>query len=221
MIKENDTPAGLKGIARIKVESPDEKFSVKELVIAKRPGFLRLETLNPLGHPAFFAVTDGKELFLFYPSENKFYHGMASPENISVFIPLNLRLEEIVSILLGKVSLIDYDTDQVECQVEGGFYLLRLSRDDGRFKQVLKVSISNQKVVESKTYEEEALILDVRFGHYESIEGELFPKDISISMPHDKTKVNVRYKKIEFSSEINSAEFRLIPPQGVEVIILE
>jgi outer membrane lipoprotein-sorting protein len=221
MIEGNDTPAGLKGIAKIKVESPDEKFSVKELVIAKRPGCLRLETLNPLGHPAFFAVTDGKEIFLFSPSENKFYHGMASPENISVFIPLNLRLEEIVSILLGKVSLIDYDADQAECQVEGDFYVLRLTSEDGRFKQMLNVSISKQKVVESKTYEEEALILAVKYGHYESMEGELFPKDISISMPHDKTKVNVRYKKIEFFSEINSAEFRLIPPQGVEIISLE
>jgi hypothetical protein len=146
---------------------------------------------------------------------------MASPENMSVFIPLNLRLEEIVSILLGKVSLIDYDTDQAECQAEGDFYVLRLFTKDGRLKQVLKISLSSQKVVESKTYEEEALILAVKYGHYESMEGELFPKDISISMPHDKTKVNVRYKKIEFFSEINSAAFRLIPPQGVEVISLE
>ena len=222
VIREEGIPSGLKGIARIKVESPDEKFSMKELVIAKRPDCLRLETLSPLGHPEFFAVTDGKELFLFSPSENKFYHGMASPENISVFIPLNLRLEEIVSILLGKVSLIDYDTDQAECQVEGDFYVLRLFTKDGRLKQVLKISLSGQKVVESKTYErEEGLILAVKYGHYESMEGELFPKDISISMPHDKTKVNVRYKKIEFFSEINSTEFRLIPPQGVEVIILE
>ena len=221
MIREEGIPSGLKGIARIKVESPDEKFSVKELVIAKSPDCLRLETLSPLGHPEFFAVTDGKELFLFSPSENKFYHGMASPENISVFIPLNLKLEEIVSILLGKVSLIDYDTDQAECQVEGDFYVLRLSSEDGRFKQMLKVSITKQKVVESKTCEKEALILAVKYGHYESMEGELFPKDISISMPHDKTKVNVRYKKIEFFSEINPAEFRLTPPQGVEVISLE
>jgi outer membrane lipoprotein-sorting protein len=86
---------------------------------------------------------------------------------------------------------------------------------------MLEVSISKQKVVESKTYEEEALILAVKYGRYESMEGEFFPKDISISMPHDKTKVNVRYKKIVFFSEINSAEFRLIPPQGVEVISLE
>ena len=221
MIKENDTPAGLKGIAKIKVESPDEKFSVKELVIAKRPGFLRLETLNPLGHPGFFAVTDGKELFLFYPSENKFYHGIASRENLSRFIPLNINLEEMVSIMLGNIPLIDYDAEQIDCQAEGDFYVLRLSSEDGRFKQMLEVSISKQKVVESKTYEEEALILAVKYGRYESMEGEFFPKDISISMPHDKTKVNVRYKKIVFFSEINSAEFRLIPPQGVEVISLE
>ncbi len=221
MIKENDTPAGLKGIAKIKVESPDEKFSVKELVIAKRPGFLRLETLNPLGHPGFFAVTDGKEIFLFYPSENKFYHGIASRENLSLFIPLNINLEEMVSIMLGNIPLIDYDAEQIDCQAEGDFYVLRLFAKDGWLKQELKVSISKQKVVESKTYEEEALILAVKYGHYESMEGELFPKDISISMPHDKTKVNVKYKKIEFFSEINSAEFRLIPPQGVEVISLE
>ena len=203
------------------MESPDEKFSVKELVIAKSPDCLRLETLSPLGHPEFFAVTDGKGLFLFSPSENKFYHGMASPENIFVFIPLNLRLEEIVSILLGKVSLIDYDTDQAECQVEGDFYVLRLSSEDGRFKQMLKVSITKQKVVESKTYEEETLILAVKYGHYESMEEELFPKNINISMPCDKTKVNVRYKKIEFFSEINPAAFKLTPPQGVEIISLE
>jgi len=203
------------------VESPDEKFSVKELVIAKSPDCLRLETLSPLGHPEFFVVTDGKGLFLFSPSENKFYHGMASPENIFVFIPLNLRLEEIVSILLGNVSLIDYDTDQVECQVEGDFYVLRLFTKDGKFKQVLKVGLSGKKVLESKTYEEEVLILDVKYGHYESMEEELFPKNINISMPRDKTKVNVRYKKIEFFSEINPAAFKLTPPQGVEIIPLK
>ena len=86
---------------------------------------------------------------------------------------------------------------------------------------MLKVSLSSQKVVESETYEEEALILAVKYGHYESMEGKLFPKDINISMPHDKTKVNVRYKKIEFFSEINPAAFKLTPPQGVEIISLE
>lgn len=221
MIKDSNTPAGLKGIAKIKVESPDEKFSVKELVIAKRPGCLRLETLNPLGQPEFFAVTDGKELFLFSPSENKFYQGVASPENVSLFIPLNLNLEEMVSIMLGNIPLIDYDAEQIDCLAEGDCSLLRLSSEDGRLKQVLKVSISKQKVVESKTYEEEALILSIQYECYDEIGEALFPRDIGVSMPRDKTKVNIKFKKIEFLSTINPAEFRLIPPQGVEVVPLK
>ena len=221
MIKDSDTPAGLKGVAKIKVESPDEKFSVKELVVVERPGCLRLETLNPLGHPEFFAVTDGKELFLFSPSENKFYRGVASPENVSLFIPLNLNLEEMVSILLGNIPLIDYDAEQIDCQTEGGCCLLTLSSEDGRLKQVLKVSYSKQKVVESKTYEEGSLILSTRYGRYDEMGETLFPRDIDVSMPCDKTKVTIKFKKIEFPSTINPAEFKLTPPQGVEVVPLK
>lgn len=221
MIKDNDTPQGLKGIAKMKVESPDEKFSVKELVIAKRPGCLRLETLNPLGHPEFFAVTDGKELTLFSPSDNKFYRGLASPEHLSLFIPLNLKLEEMVSIMLGNIPLIDYDAQRIDGQGVGDGCLLKLSSEDGRFKQALKVSLSNNKVVESKTYEDETLILSIRYGRYDEIGETLFPKDIAVSMPRDKTKVRIQFKEMEFLSTINPAEFRLTPPPGVDIIPLK
>ncbi len=215
-------PASLKGIAKIKVESPDGKFSVKELVIAKRPGCLWFETLSPFGRSEFFAVTDGKELFLFSPSENKFYHGMVSPENLSVFIPLNLRLEEIVSIMLGSIPLIDYNAEQLECKTEGDFYVLQLFTRDESFKQVLKVSLSTQKVAESKTYEKgDGLVLYTQYKRYDEIGKTLFPREINVSMPQDKTKVVIKYQKIEFLSEIDPDEFRLIPPQGVEVVPLE
>ena len=221
-IGEESIPTGLKGIAKIKVESPDEKFSVKELVIAKRPKCLRLETLGPLGHPEFFAVTDGEKLFLFSPSENKFYQGIASPSNISSFIRLSLGLEETVSIMLGNVPLIDYDAEQAECQVDGNFCVLRLSTKDGRLKQVLKFDLYGQKVVESETYGEgEELTLSVKYRHHEKIGEILFPRDIRVAMPRDSTSVKVRYKKIEFLSEVNPAKFRLTPPQGVEVLPLE
>jgi len=220
--KEEGIPIGIKGIAKIRVESPDKKFSVKEVVIAKRPQYLRLETLSPLGHPAFFVVTDGRELFLFSPSENKFYHGIASPKNMSLLLPLSLSLEETISIMLGKVPLIDYDSEQVKCRVKGDFCVLRLSTRDGRFTQVLKVSLYGQKVIESETSEQgEGLILSTKYRYYEKLGETLFPKEISVSMPHDKTKVKVSYKRIELLSEIDPAQFRLTPPQGVEVIPLE
>lgn len=220
--EEKGIPAGLKGIAKIRVESPDKKFSVKEVIVAKRPQCLRLETLSPLGHPLFFIVTDGRKLFLFSTSENKFYHGVASKKNISLLFPVNLSLEKTVSIMLGKVLLIDYDSERVECQRKGDFCELRLSTKDGKAKQVLKLSLNGQKVVESETYTQgEGLVLSTTYRHYERVGEALFPREITVSMPHDKTKVYVNYKKIELLSEINSAEFKLEPPQGVEVIPLE
>ena len=213
---------GLKGIAKIKVESPKEKFSVKEIVITKRPQCLRLETLNPLGQPLFFIVTDGKELSLFSPSENKFYRGIASRKNVSLFFHVNLGLEETVSIILGKVPLIEYDAEHVECQREADFYVLKLSTKDKKLTQILKVNLSDQKVVESETYKQgEGLILTAQYKRYEKIGGISFPREITVTMPRDETRVKIHYKQIELLSEIDPDQFRLLPPQGVEVLPLE
>lgn len=213
---------GLKGIAKIKVESPKEKFSVKEIVITKRPQCLRLETLNPLGQPLFFIVTDGKELSLFSPSENKFYQGIASRKNVSLFFHVNLGLEETVSILLGKVPLIDYDAEQAECQMRGKFCVLKLSTRDKKLTQILKVNLSDQKVVESETYkQEEGLVLTTEYRSYERKRGISFPREIIVTLPRDETRVKIHYKEIELLSEIDPDQFRLLPPQGVEVLPLE
>jgi len=222
-IKEGkDVPAGLKGIAKIKVESPDKKFSVKEIIIAKRPGCLRLETLSPLGQPEFFAVTDGSDLFFFSPSENKFYRGITSPEHVSRFIPLNLSLEEMVSLILGKVPLIDYDPEQVKCAVEGVLLMVNLCAKDGDSTQTLKVDTQNKRAVGIEIYgQERSLTLAAEYGNYQKIGETIFPLEISISMPQDGSKVKISFKTIEFPSVIDPGEFKLIPPQGVEVLPLE
>ena len=163
--QEEGIPPGLKGIAKIKVESPDEKFSVKEIVIAQRPQYLRLETLNPLGQPLFFIVTDGEELSLFSPPENKFYHGVASRENVSLFFHINLSLEEMLSIIFGVVPLIEYDAEQTECWMKGDVCLLKLSTKEKKFTQILKIDFSDRAVVESETHEQgEGVILTTNAG---------------------------------------------------------
>ena len=220
--EEENTFTCLKGIAKIRVESPEEKFSVKEIIIAKRPQCLRLETLNPLGQPLFFIVTDGKELSLFSPSENKFYRGVASRKNVSLFFHVNLGLEETVSIILGKVPLIDYDAEQAECQMEGDFYVLKLSTRDKKFKQIIKVRHSDQKVVESDTYMQgEGLVRTTKFRRYKKAGETFLPREITVVLPRDETRVKINYKEIELLSEIDPDQFRLIPPQEIEVLPLE
>ena len=142
----------LKAIAKIKVESPDETFSVKELIIAQKPNRLRLETLSPLGQPGFYAATDGQELFLFAPSENTFYHGSATPRNLGLSIRLHLRVEEMVAVILGRVPLIDYDADHLGCTVKEDGYVMQLRGRDENTTQVLTFSGDYLRVVASETY---------------------------------------------------------------------
>ena len=216
-------PNAMRGIAKVKIESPEKKFSTKEIIIAQRPHEVRLETLSPLGHPEFFVVTDGQELSLLSPAENRFYHGPASPKNLSLLVPVTLKsVEEMVSIILGGTPLIDYDPEQVGYRVKGEWCVLKLTTKDGSVRQELKVSLSEQRVVESETSERgKGVILIITYGEYEKVGEMLFPREISIRVPRDKTKVKVSYKKLEFPLEIDPAEFILFPPQGVEVLPLE
>jgi outer membrane lipoprotein-sorting protein len=195
---------------------------VKELISAQSPTSLRLETLNPLGHPVFYAVTDGEEVFIFAPSEKKFYSGSASPQALLSFIPLNLGMEELVPIVLGRMPLIDYDEGQVRCDVVDELYSLQLSAKDGSVLQRLKISADNFTVVESGTYEAGGgLLISVQFSGYEMIGDVLFPKRISIFMPRDETRVVISYKQLEILPEISADEFRLTAPQGVAVVPLK
>ena len=204
------------------MKSPGESFSVKELISVQSPYSLRLETLTPLGYPVFYAVTDGKDVSMFIPSEKKFYRGSASPETVSLLIPLSLSMDELVSIFLGRKPLIDYDDGQVSCEEGDGFYRLQLLTEDKSEKQLLKVRADNLTVVESATYEEGgSLISSVDFGDHEMIGDALFPKRIDVFIPHDETRVVISYKKLEILPEISPDTFRLTAPQGIEVVPLK
>ena len=221
-VRETGAPRGLKGVAKIKVKTADEKFSVKELIVAQRPDLLRLETLSPLGHPQFFAVANGEALYLFAPSENTFYYGTTSPQHMSSFIPLNLSLENVVPLILGGVHLIEYDTEHVGCQVLGDYYSVQLWAEDENTRQVLTVGLQNLTVMASEIYHNrEELYFSAQYEDYETTGEILFPKKITVFMPRDNTTVTIKYKQLEFLAEIDPAEFSLTVPQGAEVVHLQ
>ena len=211
----------VKAIAKIKVESPDETFSVKELIIAQKPNRLRLETLSPLGQPGFYAATDGKELFLFAPSENTYYHGSSTPRNLSLIIPLHLAVEDMVSVILGRVPLIDYNDDHLGCTVNEDGYVMRLEGGDEITTQVLTFSGEDLRVVASEIYDREGLTLSITYRDYEMVGGVSFPGEITVFLPADRTTVRINYKKVEFLPEIDSSLFRLRAPQGAAIVPLE
>ncbi|RPJ41380.1 MAG: hypothetical protein EHM27_06205, partial [Deltaproteobacteria bacterium] len=71
----SQTLQGLKGLAHVRVSAPGKNFTTQEVIFARRPGFLRLETLSPLGTPLFYFATNGQDLSMYHPGENRYYKG--------------------------------------------------------------------------------------------------------------------------------------------------
>jgi outer membrane lipoprotein-sorting protein len=214
-------PPVLKAIAKIKVESPDENFSVKELIVAQKPNRLRLETLSPLGQPGFYAATDGQELSLFAPSENTFYHGSSTPHNLGLVIPLHLALEDMVSVIRGCVPVIHHDAHTIRCTANENGYVMRLEGSDERTTQVLTLSGNDLRVVSSETYVNDGLAWSVNYADYEITGSMAFPRTVTVSLPREGTTVRISYKKVEFLPEIDSSLFRLSAPRGATIVPLE
>lgn len=222
VILNANSPAALKGIAKVKVRSSDRAFSVKERISVQSPSSLRLETVSPLGHSEFYAVSDGKEVFLFVPSEKKFYVGSASPQTLSMFLPLSLGMEELIAIMLGRTPLIDYDSEAVSCGVTNDLYIIQLKAGEENLLQVVKVDVKTLTLRESGIYEQgENLTVSVQYDDYEAIGDVLFPRTIRIFMPRDETQVTISYRKLELLAEIDAEEFRLTAPQGAHVVPLK
>jgi len=214
-------PPVLKAIAKIKVESPDGNFSVKELIVAQKPNRLRLETLSPLGQPGFYAATDGQELFLFDPSENIYYHGSSTPRNLGLIIPLHLALEDMVPVILGSIPLIHHDADATRCTANENGYVMRLEgRDDGT-AQVLTLSRNELRVAASENYVNDGLTWSVNYADYEITGSMAFPRTVTVFLPSEKTTVRISYKKVEFLPEIDPSLFRLSAPRGAKIVPLE
>jgi outer membrane lipoprotein-sorting protein len=214
-------PPVVKAIAKIKVESPEETFSVKELIIAQAPDRLRLETLSPLGQPGFYAATDGQDLFLFAPSENTYYRGAATPRNLGLIIPLRLGVEDMVSVIRGSVPLIAYDADHLRCAAKEEGYVLQLKGRVENTTQVLTFSRDGLRVVTSETYGGEGLTCSVRYADYEPAGSSAFPRTITVSLPSERTTVRITYKKVEFLPDIDTSLFSLSAPPGAKIVHLE
>ena len=79
---------------------------VREVVVAERSGRLRFETLSPFEQPLSTLVSDGAKFALYDLGKKRYYHGPATPTNLSRLLPIRMRGVDIAQLLLGEPPLI-------------------------------------------------------------------------------------------------------------------
>lgn len=211
---------GLRGLARVKVSSAEKSFSVQEIFLARPPAHLRAESLGPLGTPQSYLVTDGQELKLYIPSENRYYRGEARPERLSFALPIALEPEEIVAFLLGRMPPMNPAKVSIRRDEGEGLWILDLVSPAPRREQSIWVDPHSFQILRGEIHRP-GLSLGVVFRDFQMIQGILFPKEIQLLSSTPKVSIDLIYQEVELNPPWGPQDFILPVPSGATVLSWE
>jgi outer membrane lipoprotein-sorting protein len=211
---------GLKGLARVKVSSTDKNFQAQEVLFVQRPAFLRIESLGPLGTPQLYLVTDGRELNLYDPGENRYYRGPATARHLSSALPVVLEPEEVVEILLGGPPLIEHETSSIRADRKMGLWVLDLVSASRGERQSLWVHPQSFYILRAEIYRSGSS-RSFTFADFDQVQGFFFPKRIQLLSFEPKGQVSVDYQEVELNPDWKKQDFQLPVPRGARIIPLE
>jgi outer membrane lipoprotein-sorting protein len=207
---------GLKGLAQTKISSPAKTFSASQVLFARRPGFLRVETLSPFGTPVLYAVTDGRDLSIYHPSENRYYRGSFQVSSVSLGLPSDLTAAEIVSFLMGGVPPEDYEKVSIRPEREKGLWVLELLAPSREESQTLWVDPQFFYVVRAE-FHRPRFSYNAEFTDFRQANEILFPRRMLLDSRDAQTKISVEFQDLELNPAWDPQDFLLPVPPGVTV----
>ena len=208
--------SSVQGMARAKVSSPQQSGGGTQVVLAELPDHFRAETLSPFGTPLLLLAANGSELGVLMPTQNLFYAGQASPENLARFTRMPLKPEDLVKLLLYRPPLI---TEKVAAtyQLSEGGWLVEL-RNPARSQQLW--FNAERQLTGVEYFDRDQLFLKVSYRRIgEQVSG--FPAEYEIELPEFETTAFLRFNEQAVNREFLPGIFRLKAPAGARVVDLD
>jgi len=208
---------GLKGLVQIRFSSPEKKFIGQQVLLVRRPGYLRVESLSPLGNPIFYLVTDGSEMTLYDPGENRYYHGPFTATSLSSSLPVDLNPEEIVAFLLGGLPRKAYEKLSVRAEPKEGLWVMDLVSPSRTERQTLWVHPQTLHILRAE-FHRPGVSYHLAFSDFRRLQGVMFPRHMQLTSPPKKLQISMEFQETELNPEWNAQDFHLSVPKGATVI---
>ena len=219
----DDPKKTLKAVARIAVNTPGKRYSIKVALLTKRPSFFKVTSIPVIGPPNFFLSVMGDSLKVFLPKKREFYIGSSTGKNIAIFFPINLKAEDIVSILFGIPPPVKGENITLRGDVEEGLYRIDVISQDKK-AQSLWVDTSTGNLTRMEVFNDEGGILyRARLEDYRQVGEIRVPGRITITGNEaDSSSVRIRYSDIQLSqNDGDTATFDLDIPPGIKPMSIE
>lgn len=203
--------------AEIDLVIPQGHYPAKVILVLRRPSYLRLEILSPIGLPEYFIVATPENMRIFIPAQGKYYHGRPTAHNLFRFVRWPFNVEDAVMILTGGFpALDDAGTSYKMRKTENNTVIEAASTQHG--SQVIEMIDGRpRQFIQKDQYGQQAYSVHYSYGDNA---GRL-PVNIVVRMADGITSLTVRYNETQVEKSYDLSIFTLPVPPGIKLIDLE
>lgn len=212
-VSKTDT---LSAAARINLVTPQGYFPLRAALVIKKPSYLRLEFLPPLGPPDFFLAATPQEMKVLLPGKGEFYQGTPDSRNLARFLPWVVNIEDIVAIftctyppLTGDITYQPHpgkNNLRVEMKVEAKVVQTLWIEPDGRLSRLERLDENGK------------LLYTALFSDYK--DGSPIAGKINVGLADGTTSLDLKYSDLKIEKANDLSIFDLSVPEGFKEIIM-
>jgi hypothetical protein len=205
--------------SRITFLSPKQNYSGTALLTGRLPASLKVNVLDFLGRTILSFSTDGNEVKILSPQENKLLRGPATPGNLAAFIPPTVGLPQALRLLVGALPFSPGPPDHFDYQSATGRYLLEW-RQGTTLQERLWVDAQGLYPVGDEWFGGAS---QPRFSAELADFGALvpdLPEKITLKTATLKMELRLVYRDLKLNPPLTPPELTLTVPPGVAEVTL-
>jgi len=210
-----------RGVGRFKAFRNTGAKSFRIAWIGSQPQSLRVETLGPWGQPVATFIINGSSLFLHSRQDNRYFKGDATVRNLSRFVSMPVRAEDLFGLLSGQPPVIAFHHAKIRAsRGEGGGWLLSLYKKWGRLIEKIWLADDTKTVERVEVFDDRGnLRYTIQFSDFHQMESSCLPHRIAIS-DLDGPLWSLTVEKFRTNVSIPDGAYTLEVP-GAKVIDLD
>ena len=204
---------------RITFLSPEQNYSGNAVLTGRLPDSLKVNVLDFLGRTILSFATDGADVKVLSPSENKLFQGPATPGNLAAFIPPTVTLPQALRLLVGSLPLTPGPPQNFDYEAATGLYRLEWRQGDALTER-LWVSAQGLYPVKEEWFggapEPRFTAELANFG----AQAPDLPEKITLKTSAPQKEMRLVYRELKLNPPLTPADLTLASPAGVDQVPL-
>jgi len=203
----------IKGLASVRIESPYNNVSYKQVTIVEEPNLLRLEAIAPFGRTVGMIISNGQKVYVISADERIEFYNLEE-FNFSYFypdLPVKITLNNLVNLFLGRLPEgPDFMNSRVLLGVDDGRVVLSFFKGNKK-EGVLWINPLNYRITKAIISLENGSTAKCEFEDFLDVgNGIEIPQKIELTV--DEYSISLKYDSdLDVNTDIDRNFFKPQP----------